>query len=512
MKHRTGKNRRQMFFSSIDDMVCVDSFARVIDILVDHLPLAELGFSHTCLNSQGNEPYDPKALFKLLIYGQRFALRSANRLAKSCKINLEVIWLLQGLEPSARTICYFRVNNTSAIKNAHRHFVKLLKSWHLIGGDLLALDGTKIRGQNSIKNNFNEKKINRHIKYIDDKIDEYLQELSDCGEKQSKKKRASKLRKKIEIYEHRRSDYEQLERQVKESSDGQVSTTDPDSRSVIMHRNIVEVGYNIQTTVDADYMMIVDVYAGGVNDRSELGLAAKRAQDLLGNEKIDLLADAGYHNGADIAYCERKGIRTFIPPSKRNYRKEAGFREHDFQYDKQSDSYTCPDGQKLDYELTYKKKNSKRKYRVKRYGTENCKGCALRSKCTVASAGRKIERANHEESAARNNKRVKRYYEYYRLPQQIVEPIFGIWKRQWHFDHVLLRGKDKVETEITLAAITYNLMRVIKIKGFEWLEKAMKRAHFRRIENKMPPYGLGGQNESQKTLTWVTHQVVRIAA
>ena len=98
MKHRTGKNRQQMFFSSIDDMVSNDSFARVIDVFVDQLPLDELGFSHANLNHEGNEPYHPSDLFKLLIYRQRFGVRSTNRLAKACKINLEVTWMLKGLD------------------------------------------------------------------------------------------------------------------------------------------------------------------------------------------------------------------------------------------------------------------------------------------------------------------------------------------------------------------------------------------------------------------------------
>ena len=477
MQHKKGIDRSQLFFTSLEEMVPPDSFARVIDMVVDMLPLEDLGFRHSRLNREGNEPYHPGDLLKLLIYGQRYGIRSANRLSKSTIINAELRWLLKGLHPSSRTICYFRTNNLEAIKRAHRHFVKLLQKWKMIDGQLLALDSTKVRGQNSLKNNFNQKKIDRHLDYLEGKIEGYLERLEEIETDGGSSAEKVKIEDQLEDTEARIDDYLDIQDELDESPDGQISSTDPDARAVIKHRNIVEVGYNVQTMVDSKHLMIVDVFAGGVTDRGDLGEAAKRSQDLLGVQKIDLLADKGYHNGADIAYCERKGIRTFIPPSNQHHQKEVGFRKMDFIHNSETDTYTCPDGQVLTYELTYKKKNNRRNYRVKRYGTPMCEGCPLRSKCTTSAAGRKIERANHQPNVERNNARVARYPDYYRLRQQIVEPIFGVWKRQWHFDHLLLRTRSKVETEVSVAAFTYNLMRLVKVKGMEWIRKECQKVY-----------------------------------
>lgn len=500
MDYRKGNDRRQVFMSSLDEQVASDSFARVIDLFVDALPVEDLGFKHAKLNREGNEPYDPADLVKLLIYGQRHGIRSANKLHASTKINLEVMWLIKGLKPSARTICYFRTNNSKAIKNAHRHFVKLLKKWHLIDGTTLALDSTKVRGQNSLKNNFNHKKINRHLEYLEGKFDEYLAQLGCLGEGRSDRKKAKELEKKLDDIHDRTEFYEDIADQVNKSADGQVSTTDPDARAVILHRNIVNVGYNLQTTVDAKHNLIVDVFAGGVNDRADLAHAAKRIQDLLGEDKIELLADKGYHNGADIAYCERKGIRTWIPPSRKHHQKEVGFRKSDFVYNQKTDTYTCPDGQTMEVELVFKKKNNRRNYRVKRYATRMCEGCPLRASCTTSPHGRKIERPNHQPNVERNNARVKRYPEFYRLRQQIVEPIFGVLKRQWHFDHLLLRTREKVETEVTLAALTYNLMRLVSIKGAIWIKKRMGSIHFRHFPALIHPGSLPQKYHASKKL------------
>lgn len=471
MQYKKGDDRTQVFMSSLEEMVEPDSFARVIDLFVAAFPLEELGFKHSRLNSEGNEPYHPADLLKLLIYGQRHGIRSANKLHASTKVNIEVMWLINGLKPSPRTICYFRTNNSQAIIKAHRHFVKLLKKWHLVDGTILALDSTKVRGQNSLKNNFNKKKVDRHLEYLDNRFDQYLEQLDGLGDSRSDKNKKVDIENKIQDVRDRTEYYEDIGRQVQESSDGQVSTTDPDARAVILHRNIVNVGYNIQTTVDAKHNLVIDTFAGGVNDRADLAHAAKRSQELLGVPKIELLADKGYHNGADIAYCERRGIRTWIPPARKHHQKEPGFRKSDFVYDQQADTYTCPDGQTLKVELIFKKKNNRRNYRVKRYATKMCDGCPLRPSCTTSPHGRKIERPNHQANVERNDTRVKRYPDFYRLRQQIVEPIFGVWKRQWHFDHLLLKSKEKVETEVTLAAFTYNLMRVVTIKGANWIKK-----------------------------------------
>ena len=182
MHYQHGKNRNQLFVTSLEGLVGEDSWARIVDLFVDALPILELGFRNSRLKKEGNTPYHPSDLFKLLLYGYRNKIRSAPKLAEACRINVEVMWLMKGLQPSERTINYFRANNTKAIEKAHRHFVKLLKSWKLIEGNLMAVDGVKVRGQNSLKNNFNDKKIKRHLEYIEGKMSEYLEELEEGEE------------------------------------------------------------------------------------------------------------------------------------------------------------------------------------------------------------------------------------------------------------------------------------------------------------------------------------------
>lgn len=174
--------------------------------------------------------------------------------------------MLKGLRPSARTINYFRANNGEVIESAHKHFVRLLKSWKLIEGDLIALDSMKVRAQNSLKNNFNQKKIDRHIDYIDNKMQDYFDQWEDVKNSKikGKKKKLQEIENKIDALVERRENYDEVQENINASHDGQVSLTDPDARAVILHRNIVQVGYNIQMTADAKHNFILIDLATGV--------------------------------------------------------------------------------------------------------------------------------------------------------------------------------------------------------------------------------------------------------
>ncbi|MEL6989653.1 MAG: transposase, partial [Bacteroidota bacterium] len=332
-------------------------------------------------------PFHPGDLFKLLLFGYRNGMRSGTKLAKACIYNLEVKWLINDLRPSPRTINYFRSNNATAIINANKYFVQILRDWKMIDGKLLAVDSTKIDGQNSLKNNFNEKKIKRHLDYLDQKIDDINDQLNQEALKNHNKRNYTDkeldLADQLENAVDRKEFYKEVSEQVQDAEDGQVSLTDPDAKAVIVKRNIVKVGYSIQATVDDKNKMVIDVFNGGVNDMNDLGRAAKRAQHILDKKHFDLLADAGYNNGAEIAYTERLGVRPFVAPRRNHQQSLPGFRKEDFLYDKSSDTYTCPAGEILEPILFFTKGSLKRPYKVKRYATLNCDVCPLKKLCTT---------------------------------------------------------------------------------------------------------------------------------
>ncbi len=254
MKFIKGQNRTQSFLFpvSLEQSIAQDNEVRVIDLFVESLSLKELGFDMDFIEN-GRPAYHPSDLLKLFIYGYLNRIRSSRALEKESKRNIEVMWLLKSLQPDHNTISNFRRDNSKAIKKVFRITVQIAKHFDLIGGKLIAGDSTKLRAQNSKKNNFNQKKIDRHVAYIDNKLEEYNQVLS---EQDNDNKEI--IHKEIEKHQERKDKYKELEKQLEETGGSQISTSDPDSRQMITRNNITEVAYNIQTTVDEKNNIPID--------------------------------------------------------------------------------------------------------------------------------------------------------------------------------------------------------------------------------------------------------------
>jgi len=166
MKFIQGQSRDQinLFPVSLDRSIDPDNEVRIIDLFVESLSIKDYGF-RTDFTENGRPAYHPTDLLKLFIYGYLNKVRSSRDLEKECGRNIEVMWLLKCLKPDHNTISNFRRDNPTAIKKVFRTTVQIARHFDLIGGKLIAGDSTKLRAQNSKKNNFNQAKINRHVAY-----------------------------------------------------------------------------------------------------------------------------------------------------------------------------------------------------------------------------------------------------------------------------------------------------------------------------------------------------------
>ncbi len=182
MNFITGFNRNQtvLVSQSYDQLIAQDNVVRFVDLFTDALDVVDFGFRDVSHHVNGRPPFHPKDLLKLYLYGYLNRIRSSRALEKECTRNIELIWLMKGLIPDHNTISNFRRDNPTAIKKVFRATVSLAKNYDLIGGILLAGDGTKMRAQNSKKNNYNQKKIDRHITYIQSKLEEYNKLLAEA--------------------------------------------------------------------------------------------------------------------------------------------------------------------------------------------------------------------------------------------------------------------------------------------------------------------------------------------
>lgn len=475
MKFITGTNRNQLplFASTIDDAIAQDNEVRLIDLFVDSLKLNDFGFAFDFVEN-GRPAYHPSDLLKLYIYGYLNRMRSSRTLEKECSRNIELMWLMKGLVPDHNTISNFRKDNPKAIRRVFRATVQLASHFELIGGNLVAGDSTKLRAQNSKKNNFNPGKIERHIAYIDVKLEEYNAALAKQDGDESEKKI---LENKIKKHQIQKQKYIGYQNTINTTDVTQVSTSDPDSRQIMTRNNISEVAYNVQTVVDAKNNIPIDFKVTNENDSKAMGGMLRRAKTILGHTDFIAIYDKGYHTGSEFDYASRLGIDVLVAiPDVASHAPDTAFDVEHFKYDKQSDSYTCPANQTLTTNgNTYNKKNGKSTTKMKHYKTNACLACECFSRCTVNKKGRLIERSQHADVIHQNKIRIENNFELYRKRQAIVEHPYGVIKRQWDFYYIMTKKTIKhASADVGLIFTAYNLRRIFNLINKNVLNQYLK--------------------------------------
>ena len=468
MKYIKGQNRTQayLFPVSLDDAIDADNEVRLIDVFVDSLALEDYGFQidHS---ENGRPAYHPRDLLKLFIYGYMNKIRSSRRLEKESKRNIEVMWLLGSLQPDHNTISNFRRDNARAIKKVFMETVQIANYFNLIGATLIAGDSSKFRARNSKKNNFNEKKITRHLEYIENKLQEYNQALAQSdGDKDD-------IEDQIEKQKKRADGYREQKTQLKESGQSQVSTSDPDSRQMNIRNNITEVAYNVQTTVDAKNKLLIDYKVTNNNDSKAMGNMLQRAKSILRTNQFTALYDKGYHTGSEFKIAHDLRIETLVAiPGQTGHAPDPAFDAENFTHIPEGDYYICPQNQHL---TTTGKWHKAAAYYFKRYATKACSSCSVKDQCTKGIRGKVIHRSEYQQYIEHNKEQAELNKALYKRRQAIVEHPYGTIKRQWGFSYIMTkRSLKRASADVGLMMTAYNLRRIINILGVERLRKYLE--------------------------------------
>ena len=460
---------------SLDDYVGAENPVRFIDAFVDGLDLAAAGFGRVLPKATGRPGYSPGDLLKLYIYGYLNRIRSSRRLEAETHRNVEVIWLLRHLKPDFKTIADFRRDNRNAFRPVFRQFVLLCRQLNLFGGELLAVDGTRIKAVNNKDRNFTRASLTEFIKVADAKLDEYLQRLdtSDAAEQRAGGSRVKNLAEKVAALSQRRKRCQEMLAQLDRTGEDQISLTDPDSRAMAAHTKVA-VGYNIQVAVDIKHKLIVEQQV--TNQVVDMGLLTKTAEpakEVLGVERIAVVADRGYFKIEDIEACEKAGIEPYVPRPQRGPSVRAGlFRKDEFEYDAESDEIICPGGQRLrPYSSSVLRGLKKINYANK----QACRDCPIRSRCTNNSF-RSVSRMENEAVLDRMQARLARRPDVLEQRREAAEHPFGTIKQWMNQGAFLMRGLQKVRGEFSLTALAYNVRRVLNIVSFTELMIAVPAA------------------------------------
>jgi transposase len=494
IEYRVGTPRNQiyLFQNSLEELIEQDNVVRFIDAYVESLDMGKLGF-HMHENRKGAPAYRPQLKLKIYIYGYFNKIRASRLLEVECGRNREMMWLVEGLRPDFKTIADFRKDNPKALKNVFKEFVLFCHKMDLISMRLVAVDGTKLRGQNGHGEVYRRENLAEIERAVEKGLERYFEEMEELDRRQDhegiqiRREKVVELTKKIQRLTRKKQKVnaakEFLEIHPEESA---YSGTDPDSR-LQKDKGMVQPGYNAQNVVEGKNKLIVaaDV-CNQQTDKRLLGAMVEQTIEVkkeLGiEEQSDMVADAGYFNETDVlAYQQEQTIRVTVPiaaEGERQGSKEKGLGLEKFHYDPEQDTWVCPLGVSL-RRITAQPEADKNgrltwKYRA---NEEECAACPKRSCCTKGGGGRMLR-------VSVRHKELKAYFEKLEDPErkalirkrkELVEHPFGTIKRTLGFGHFLQRGLEAVGAEFQFTCFIYDLKRVLNLLPLDTLMETVSR-------------------------------------
>jgi len=469
------RGQSTLFPECLDDWIGEDNPVRAIDVFVDALDLAGLGFDRVDPQATGRPSYHSTVLLKLYIYGYLNRVQSSRRLEREAGRNAEVMWLTGRLVPDHKTIADFRKDNGGAIRKVCARFVALCRTMGLLSEASVAIDGSKFKAVNNRDKNFTRAKMDRRLAQIEESIARYLEQLDSADRQEPSEAlqtKATRLKEKITKLQEEVRRLNALNARMLATPEQQISLTDPDARSMATSgRGSGVVGYNVQVSVDAGHHLIVTHEVTNVGtDRSQLAHVAKEAKATLEVESLDVVADRGYFSSAEILACEEAGITVTLPkPMTSGAKSEGRFGKQDFRYVAEADVYICPAGECLKYYYS----NEENGLVLRRYWTNACRTCAIKHQCTTGKE-RRITRWEHEQVLEAVQRRLDEHPEKMRMRRETVEHPFGTIKARMGATHFLMKTLPRVATEMALHVLAYNLTRVMNIMGVQSLLAAIR--------------------------------------
>src|ERR1700721_1081519 len=301
-----GEDRSQstLFPERMDDYLGEDNPVRAVDVFVDELDWARLGFGGVEPEATGRPAYHPATLLKIYIYGYLNRVQSSRRLERECQRNIELVWLTGRLMPDFKTIADFRKDNGEAIRKVCREFVGLCRRLELLSEASVAIDGSKFKAVNTRDRNFTQAKMQRRRARIDESIARYPSQL-DSADRQGEavpEAKITRLNEKIATLRQEIQRLNALNIRMMQTEDKQISLTDPDARSMATSgRGSGMAGDNGQIAVDTKHHLIVAHEVTNVgSDRTEISRMSEWARAAIGFETIEAAADRGYYGGEEI--------------------------------------------------------------------------------------------------------------------------------------------------------------------------------------------------------------------
>lgn len=471
MAYRYG-DREQcgLFPQSVEDYVGKQDAVRVYDGFVESLDFKALGIELD-EGQVGNSEYDPKAMLKLLVYGYSYGVKGSRKLERECHHNLSFMWLMGGLKPDHKTIAEYRRRHKKPLKQVLKQCVRLCIDLDLIAGNVLFVDGTKIRANAGRGKSHGREWYEKRLKELDARVEQLIEESEKVDNDEASLGSSVAMGKELAQAQRLQDKIKQALTTLEQSGRDKLNLTDPDC-ALMKSRQGSHTSYNVQSVVDDRHGLII--HAEAVSETSDVNQFAQQidqANQMLAKPCEVAVGDAGYADTGELKKIDEQGIKVVVPSQRQalHNRENKPYSKRHFSYDREKDGYVCPEQNFLPHEFTDKKRG-KKYYRIAKAGL--CQGCAHFGVCTTNPKGRRIMRLELEDYKEKFEAQYEANQEIYDRRKELVEHPFGHVKRNLKTDSFMLRGKDGVAAETSLLATCFDLRRVMTIIGIsELIEK-----------------------------------------
>ena len=451
------QNQMELFPPNVRSLIADDDLCLVVNDVVEALDLSCL---YIKVSHEGNRPYHPAMMLKVLFYAYAEGIFSSRKIAKALKENIGFIFLAAWQKPDFRTISDFRKTNLAELGLLFSQIVLLCRELGMVKLGHVAIDGTKIKANASDAVTYDQRRIDREIsRWLDRAKETDHEEDRRFGANQS----GDELPREIRDQKERINRLKVLRRQLTQSGREKINKTDPDA-SFMKSRSGIKTAYNAQAAVDGENQVIVaaDVTEEAA-DVDQLLPMIEQVEANLDDKVKECSADAGYSSGENLKALESRQIDGYIPDRTYQGQKRGkavgAFHKSHFVFNPESDCYLCPEGEVLTFSHLQKRKD---KEPLRIYQGGNCVRCPHFGICTQSQKGRTLSRHPYEKELSRMRRKLDTESGgiIYGQRKHVVEPPFGHIKSIMGFRQFSLRGVPKVTGEFRLVSIAHNLRKI----------------------------------------------------
>jgi transposase len=447
---------------SVDEFVPEDDQVRFVAEVVDALDLATLKLVDADPGTVGAPAYSVKMLLSIWLYGYMRRIRSTRQLEIACRERLPVLWLTGMKTPDHNTLWRFFNKNRVAIREVFAKVVMLARMNGMVSLLAHALDGTKLQAASSTEKALHRDELQKQLKEIRAGIEKIEKVILQTN---AQEEGSTKLPEQLAERAARKATIEQQLATLDAAAADHVNQLEPDAKPMSIRGTRTKLGFNAQSVVDDQQMIVAQDVGNNASDVGELLPMLEQATQTLGERPEQTLVDGGYVSARTLKAADEKGHILVVPEKalvNAESRPENPFDKVHFRYDRDRDIFICPLGEILPLSRLTRDKVGAAEKAVYRCAK---KDCPSRAACTKDPKGRTVRRSPDDEwvekqRAKQNDPEVAALYS---RRKTIVEPVFGQIKANDGFRRFTVRGLANARAQWSLVCTGHNLRKMFRV-------------------------------------------------